>query len=165
MYNQIIYHTIRKLSNTIFKDEDFTIKMENEKELISRLKFIGKIKRGQKVDVNVPSVQDEGLTTSIYRTLNHQCNRKNTITFIIETVKRCIEIVNNKYKGNKEYNTIYENILNDLYCSKIGICNVKQTYNDDLKICCDMDTLIQDIDTFLLECNFQGTDKEEELLQ
>ena len=43
------------------------------------------------------------------------------------------------------------NLIDDLKKSKIGLANLKETYNTDVKFCCDIDTLIQMIDAKLTE--------------
>ena len=40
-------------------------------------------------------------------------------------------------------------MLNDLKQSRIGLVNLKYTYISDTKFCCDMDTLLQLIDSNL----------------
>jgi hypothetical protein len=148
---QVIKFTPLLLS--IFKDTfNFNINiMESDKEVISRLKFIGKVQKGEKINVKYMFVQPEGIATRISRTLFNQCNRQNTLNFVRNTVKRSIEIITS-YKESKidSHQYIVKNIIEDLRQSQKGIINIKSTYVDDLKVCCDLDTLLQEIDAFLL---------------
>jgi hypothetical protein len=48
--------------------------------------------------------------------------------------------------------------MQDLKHSTKGIINLKNTYIDDLKLGCDLDTLLQEIDAFLVEINVDETE-------
>lgn len=128
--------------------------MESDKEVISRLKFIGKVQKGEKINVKYMFIQPEGIATKISRSLINHCNRQNTLNFICNTVKRSFEIVRT-YKLSKldSQKHICEHIIEDIEQSKKGIINFKNTYIDDLKMGCDLDTLLQEIDAFLYEIN------------
>ena len=43
--------------------------METDKEVISRLKFIGKVQKGEKINVKYMFIQPEGIITRISRTI------------------------------------------------------------------------------------------------
>jgi hypothetical protein len=45
------------------------------------------------------------------------------------------------------------NLIEDLKHSKSGITNLKETYIQDIKFCCDIDTLLQIIEAKLIETN------------
>lgn len=124
--------------------------MESDKEVISRLKFIGKIQKGEKINVKYMNVQPDCLKTSISRTFFSQCNRQNTLNFIRNTIKTTFDIVQ-KYSTSKNDSEIHicKHIIIDLDNSQKGLINIKSTYLDDLKICCDIDTLLQEIEAFL----------------
>ena len=141
---------------SVFKDVSFSTKtifnMESDKEVISRLKFIGKIQKGEKINVKYMYVQPEGFMTKISRTLINQCNRHSCLVFIKNTISRSFELVSTYNSSNKECDRIMRiNIIKDLNLSKQGILNLKETYKDDLKISCDFDTLIEDMDSKLKE--------------
>ena len=124
--------------------------MESDKEVISRLKFIGKIQKGEKINVKYIYVQPEGLITRISRTLINHCSRQNTLNFIKNTINKTYEIINTYINSEEESKRhILVNIIQDLKYSKKGIVNLKNTYLDDLKIGCDLDTLLQETDAFL----------------
>ena len=139
---------------SVFKDTSiFNINsMESDKEIISRLKFIGKVQKGEKINVKYMFIQPEGIATKISRTLINQCNRQNTLNFIRNTIKRSLEIIKT-YKESKIDSQIHicDHIIQDIEQSKKGITNFKNTYLDDLKMGCDLDTLLQEIDAFLYE--------------
>ena len=145
---------------SVFKDVSFSTKtilnMESDKEVISRLKFIGKIQKGEKINVKYMYVQPEGFVTKISRTLINQCNRHSCLVFIKNTIARSFELVSTYNSSTKECDRIIRiNIIKDLKSSKQGILNLKETYKDDLKISCDFDTLIEDMDSKLKEIGEQ----------
>lgn len=126
--------------------------MESDKEVISRLKFIGKVQKGEKINVKYMFVQPKGLATKISRTLISQDNRSNTLNFIRETISRTFEILSMYLISQKEsQKNICIHVINDLKQSKNGLINIKDTYLDDIKFTCDIDTLLQEIDSKLLE--------------
>ncbi len=137
---------------SVFKDTShFNINsMESDKEVISRLKFIGKIQKGEKINVKYMFVQPEGIATRISRTLINQCNRQNTLNFVRNTIKRTFEIIKNyRDSKNESHLHICNHIIYDLKQSQKGIVNIKHTYINDLKVCCDLDTLLQEIEAFI----------------
>lgn len=137
---------------SIFKDTcSFNINiMESDKEVISRLKFIGKIQKGEKINVKYMIIQPDCFKTTLSRTFFNQCNRQNTLNFIRNTIKNTFDIVQ-KYSTstNKSEKHVCKHIIFDLEQSQKGLVNIKNTYLDDLKVCCDIDTLLQEIDAFL----------------
>jgi hypothetical protein len=139
---------------SIFKDTYVTNKnnMESDKEVISRLKFIGKVQKGEKINVKYMFVQPEGIATRISRTLINQDNRSNTLNFIRGTISRTFEIISMYETSTKEAHHQFNlHIVNDLKQAKNGLNNFKDTYLSDIKFTCDLDTLIQDIDAKLYE--------------
>lgn len=122
--------------------------MDSLKENLSKLKFISKIQKGDKINVRYLYVQPSGFLTSLSRSFFYQDNRGNTLNFVHNTIYKTFEIIDNLEKNNT--NTIEKalgnNITYDLENSKNGLLNLKETYIEDIKFCCDIDTLIQLID-------------------
>ena len=53
-------------------------------------------------------------------------------------------------KSNKAYdNLIQLNIVEDLESAKLGMVNLKNTYADDIKFCCDIETLLEAVEVEL----------------
>jgi hypothetical protein len=126
--------------------------MESDKEVISRLKFIGKVQKGEKINVKYMFVQPEGIATRISRTLINQDNRSNTLNFIRGTIARTFEIISTYTTStNESHRHISIHVINDLKQAKTGLNNLKDTYLDDIKFTCDIDTLIQEINAKLTE--------------
>ena len=123
--------------------------MESNKETISRLKFIGKIQIGDKVNLKSMYIQPDGLVTQLLRSIN-QDNRNKTLIFLQDTISKTFEILKCYEKSAKNADQIMcSNLILDLKNSKMGINNLKETYTLDIKFVCDLDTLLQTIDAKL----------------
>lgn len=151
---QVAYYISSNIIISVFKDTSiFNINsMESDKEIISRLKFIGKVQKGEKINVKYMFVQPEGIATRISRTIINQDNRNNTLNFVRSTITRTFEIITSYSSSTKESNRcICSHIIKDLQQAKTGLLNIKDTYLSDIKFTCDIDTLLQDIDAKLSE--------------
>lgn len=132
----------------MFKDSHvyYLNRMNNNEETISRLKFIGKIRKGDKINTLHMYVQPDGLSTSLSRTFFHKDNRGNTLAFCQDTIYRAFELIKLYEKSiDKSEKFLLSNILCDLKNSLVGLSNLKSTYVSDTKFCCDMDTIIQNV--------------------
>lgn len=128
--------------------------MDNSQEIMSRLKFIGKIKKGDKINTIHVYVQPSGLQSILSRSFLNKDNRENALNFVKETVGRGFELLTTYKRSSKESDKILANhLIDDLTMSKTGLENLKSTYFDDTKFCCDMDTLLQQITANLLPYN------------
>ena len=126
--------------------------MTDNKEIISRLKFIGRVKKGEKINVKHMYVQPDSITTKITRTFFTHDNRNNTVSFLLNTLSNGFQIINlylNSKRLSERHQSIH--ILNDIKNTKLGIQNLKVTYCEDTMFCCTLDTLLQDIDAKLFE--------------
>jgi len=139
--------------------------MNNEAEIISRLKFIGKIQKGEKVNTKYLYVQSVGFFTGISRTFITQDNRGNTMDFLQNTISKIFDILY-IYENSKKQSDISMciNLIKDLKQAKNGIVNLKETYVIDIKFSCDADVLIENINIKIdeFEPNIQIEKKEEE---
>ena len=117
-------------------------------EIQSRLKFISKVQIGDKINVKFMILQKDCFSTKISRTLYYE-NRITTLNFIRDNINRALEIITKSCCQDKELTT---NLVIDLKKSKIGIENLRQTYIDDVKFCCDLNTILQNIDIKILDC-------------
>jgi hypothetical protein len=116
----------------------------NPFEIKSRLKFISNVNVGDKINVKFMIIQKDSVYTKLSRTLYYE-NRQNTLIFLKDTIHRAFEIINmDPPQMSKEYNVDMMKI--DLLHCKVGIENLKQTYLDDVKFRCDLDTVIQEIE-------------------
>jgi hypothetical protein len=128
--------------------------MDLDNDVISKLKFIGKIQKGDKINVKNMNVQSDGLMTRFTRGFIYFDNRQNTLTFIHNTIKKSFEIINHHLNSKHTFDKIiFENIVKDLKDSVKGMENLKETYMNDIMFCCKLDTLIEEIKARLMEMN------------
>ncbi len=124
--------------------------MTTDIDNISRLKFIGKIKKGEKINIKYMFVQPNNFITKITRSFYYCDNRINTLNFIIDTIKNVFDELNKYINNPTSFNiNITNNIIIDFENCKTGLDNLKDTYHEDLMFCCKIDRLIQDIDARL----------------
>ena len=138
----------------------------NTSDVISKLKFIGKIQKGEKINVRFLYVQPHNWLTSITRTLFNNDNRKNAFNFIENIVNRSFEIINyNKLSIYPIHREIVKNIVADLKQAIIGILNLKSTYEFDTMYCCQLDTLVESVSSRISEftCENELSEKLNEL--
>ena len=118
--------------------------MESNQEIISKLKFIGKLKKGEKINTRHMYVQPDGLGTRLSRTFFYQDNRGNALNFCQETITRAFELlITLERSDNNTDKVLFFDLIMDLQQSTTGLNNLKFTYISDTKFCCDMDTLLQ----------------------
>jgi hypothetical protein len=136
---------------SLFNSEQ-PIKMEMHSEIMSRLKFIGNIQEGEKINVKNLYIQPNGIITKIARTLYSQDNRSNTLNFITNTIKESFNILN-LYANSDQHTKVMMcyNIYNDLKNVTSGLENLKKTYVSDLMFCCRITGLIQEINIILTD--------------
>lgn len=118
--------------------------MDPTDEIISRLKLLGKIKVGDKINTKWQLLQPSGILTTVSRSFIKQDNRNNACLFINDVVQKAFGLL--AYTNlDTESLKRRETILADLKQSTIGIKNIIETYKDDTKFGCDMETLLENI--------------------
>lgn len=75
-------------------------------QVISQLKFIANIRKGDKINVRHMYVQPESILTRIDRTLFNIDNRRNAMTFLETTIKRGFEVIS-LHKQSSSYPIMY----------------------------------------------------------
>lgn len=129
----------------LISDNQSTICMENREEVISRLKFIGFIQKDEKINVRHVNRQPNTIYTKISRSVLYPDNRNNALKFVRDVIQRSFEIIDSHCLQNNSL--LARGIVADLIKAKQGISNLKYTYTDDTKFCCDIDVLIEQINT------------------
>lgn len=119
-------------------------------ETISALKFIGKIKKGDKINSNFMIIQNKSLLSRLSRTFFYNDTRTNSLKWIYRNITSAFQILccNITSDNIKDIN-LSNQIIHDLNMSKIGIENLIDTYKYDIKFVCDLQTIIQYIDNSL----------------
>lgn len=130
------------------------IAMENHEEVISRLKFIGHIQKDEKINVRHVNRQPNTFSTKIYRSVIYPDNRMNSLKFIKDVITRSLEII--EHHLHRQNILMCKSIIADLIKARQGMLNLKYTYNDDTKFCCDMDVLIENIGSKLTDLQQQA---------
>ena len=133
--------------------------MESNSETISKLKLIGKLQNGEKLNTKYIFIQKDSFLTRLSRWLYWQDNRQNTINFVRNTIYSTFSMIITLKKSNKSYdNLIILNIIEDLESAKQGMVNLKNTYADDVKFCCDIETLLEAVEVELSKYRLEEED-------
>ena len=140
-----------------------------DEDIIPRIKFIGKIQKGEKINVKHMNIQQDSLITKFTRSFIYNDTRSNAYTFINHSIKKGFDTLYH-YLNNvdKIYDkTICQNLINDLKYCKNGMLNIKETYIEDLMFSCKIDSLIQETDARIsdIEQKYIGIFEEQKDLQ
>ncbi len=147
----MIFDSCKKLKELYYHHNINRPNMDSNKEIVSRLKFIGRIQKGEKINTRHMYVQQDGFTTIISRTFINQDNRANCLNFIQDTISKAFDLLALYERSDRNSDMmICLNIVKDIQASKIGINNIKETYMLDVKFTCDLDTLLEFIDAKLV---------------
>lgn len=118
-------------------------------EVITRLKFIGFIRKGIKINVQTMSMQQPSIITSITRAFYRE-SKETTLDFLTTIINRSFEIVQLCLLKKTNVDQIKaKNVCEDLIRSTVGLLNIKETYKDDELFSCRIQTLIQNIEVQL----------------
>lgn len=132
----------------------------NTEEVISRLKFIGHIQQDEKINAKYVYREPDTVFTRISRTFIYKDNRKNSLQFIRDVISRSFEIID--LQMHRKEMEQAKAILIDLLKAKTGISHLRQTYVDDTKFCCDMDVILESINTKLKSLEKQGLKEDQQ---
>ena len=125
--------------------------LEENGEIISQLKFISKIKPGEQVNVDSLSICSRNIFSGIYRTMYGE-GREKTFHYFNVTIRRAFEKL-------AAY-TNSERMSDHMLCCQLvenlqgcieGLSNAKDTYKDDRRFVCDVETLIEGVESRLQE--------------
>ena len=134
------------------EDSSSNIIMESTPEILSRLKLLSHIQKGDKIGSRNMILQQDGWATRVSRTLIYPDNRNNTLKLIREILSRSFEILLHNITSDRESNIIQcKMIIQDLIKAQSGLSNLKSTYDTDVKFGCDLDILYQQISARLAE--------------
>lgn len=112
--------------------------------VVSKLKFLACVKKGDKIHTRYLLLQPKGLLTSLFRSL-YPSDREDTLQFITHVFEQTINLLE-KQSVQGQYK---DNLITDLRNAMQGVCNLKFTYKDDLKIRADIDTLLDTMEVTL----------------
>lgn len=146
-----IPNTMITTLKAIFSTERNNCMIEKNRDVIIRLKFIGTFQPNEKVDVRNLRIENNTMITPFKRMLFGE-SRDTTYNFLNSTVERSFEIINAYIRSDKISEKIYcKNILNDMVKAIQGLKNIQKTYKDDKLFYCNIETIIETIESKLSE--------------
>ena len=132
---------------------------DNQQETISKLKFLGRVNKGEKINVKELTLQTESYITSVSRSVWFVDNRNNTVSFIQNTIQAAFNLLKLLIQNNKvSDNEVAKTIVKDLNLAKNGINNLKTTYSDDTYFCCEVDTYVETMTAKLMDLKATNPD-------
>lgn len=144
---------IRYIISQIKGGSEFeSVIMESTPEILSRLKLLGHIQKGEKLGSRNMIIQPDCWATRINRTWISPDNRNNTLKLVREVIGRAFEILTHNINTIRESELIQcKLIIQDLIKAQSGLLNLKSTYAEDVKFGCDIEILLQQIAARLAE--------------
>lgn len=116
--------------------------------MIAKLKFIGTIQTGDKINVKLMTIQNDCFLTKLNRTIFNIDDRGNTLIFITSIINKSFELLTSleKEKGDNFFRmALYTNLISDIKKSIEGIKNLEETYDSDKLFCCKLEVLREEI--------------------
>ena len=124
---------------------------ESTAEILTRLKFIGTIEPGEKLDVRNLKIESNTIITPLKRMFFGE-GREATYAFTYTTIERSFAILYSLAATDKVSDSLLcANILNDMHKAINGLVNMQTTYKEDKMFVCNIETLIQTIQAKMLE--------------
>lgn len=124
---------------------------ESTSETLTRLKFIGTLEAGEKLDVRNLKVESNTIITPIKRLFFGE-GREATFAFIYSTIERSFAILYSLAAADKVSDSMLaSNILVDMNKAVMGLVNLQSTYKDDKMFICNVETLMQTIEAKMCE--------------
>ena len=118
---------------------------ETTQEVLTRLKLIGTLKPGEKLDIRKMRIESNNILTPLKRMFFGD-SREATYTFFCNTIERAFSILYSLASTNKTSDIIIcSHIVEDMELAIEGIKNVQNTYKDDKMYFCNLETLMQTI--------------------
>lgn len=135
--------------------------MNNNDDIIPKLKFIGRLNKGDKINVKNLYIQPNNFLNRIDRSLFHIDDRTNTLMFVDTTIRKGFDLFLSHVSNNSPFDAILcNNIMNDLRNAKKGMLNLKETYSNDIMFTCKIDALVEEIDAKLAELEVKYPNRE-----
>jgi len=131
---------------------------ESTSETLTRLKFIGTLETGEKLDVRNLKIESNTIITPIKRMFFGE-GREATFAFIYSTIERSFAILYSLAATDKVSDSMLAaNILVDMNKATVGLINLQSTYKDDKMFVCNVETLMQTIQAKMLEVQHKYPD-------
>lgn len=126
-------------------------------DIVSKLKFISKIREGEIVDVSNLSLSERNWKTSMYRTLfARKESRHMTLDFFRQVVGEAFDLATLYLRSEEQFfQNIGSMIISALQESKAGILNHAKTYSHDRMHVSKTETLLRTLDTKISDLHSQ----------
>lgn len=137
---------IIKMEKDLFKDFSISGKSESFEKMLSILKFIGKVREGERIDVGTMSIVKPVLSDRLYRTFISRETREQTLNFLKTSVNKAIEMLYYYLSFDKDeefHHRVVQVLIANLEIAKRGIKNLMRTYEDQAKFVTDLETLVE----------------------
>lgn len=118
-------------------------------DIVSKLKFISKIKEGDIIDVASLTLTPKNLGTSVYRTVIARGeSRCAALEFFRQVIGEAFDLATRYISSDQLFfKEIGLMVINALKESKMGIVNHSKTYKEDDMYVSKVETLIETLDT------------------
>ena len=139
---------VRVMSPLLKGSQPAYVDMNSDADIITRLKFIAKIGRNEKINTYHMFIQPDDMLTKISRTFWNKDTRSRAEQFILSTVHRALAIIEHyidlqpRLADPNERElcmSTFRNLILDLDNSRKGIYNLKDTYSTDQNFECKME--------------------------
>lgn len=138
--------TLDDVDNESIKSFSSSGKEESVRDMISKLKFISKIREDEKIDVKRMFIVKPDPASIIHRTLISRETRDDTYDFLKTTIDQAISMIS-LYIGEKiTFNSaIAKMLVENLKNTREGLENIGKTYEKvgDLNFVCKINSLIE----------------------
>ena len=125
---------------------------DNQQETIAKLKFLGRVNKGEKINVKEMTLQTESYITSMSRSVWFVDNRNNTLSFIQNTIQAAFALLKVLLQtGNVSSKELARIVVKDIEGARAGITNLKTTYSEDTYFCCEVDTYTETLRAKLMD--------------
>lgn len=110
-----------------------------QRESIIKIKLIGTLKIGDKINTRYLAVQPDTFATKISRYMYGE-NRSQTIIFCRNTVSQCQELIKTMTDENMK-----KIIISDLDQAKQGLIALQESYSSDVRVVSELSEILESI--------------------
>ncbi|ALX27555.1 hypothetical protein GMAR_ORF181 [Golden Marseillevirus] len=111
--------------------------MENYNKVLSELKFLAKVKKGEKIMVKSMYIQPNDFFSGMYRTFVGE-TREATLNFVFDLWEETTKLICSEQVSQEQCKILAENLQE----SKKGIFSLLATYETDRHFCSRLESLV-----------------------
>ncbi|AEA07135.1 hypothetical protein LAU_0284 [Lausannevirus] len=120
--------------------------MESYNKILSELKFLSKLKKGEKIMVKSMTVQPSDFFSGVYRTFVGE-TREATLNFVFDLWDEATKLICSSEVSNEQCKILAENLQE----SKKGIFSLLATYESDRHFCSRLESLVSTTELHIKE--------------